>query len=154
MQSPLPGLTFLVRIVVSLLVFSTGACTRAGWQKALAGPRLEVSYDDLGTQAMLEPVLGSRGTDPAIQVHMGGHNATTQPRRLNAYNGMLMLRHNERLLPRAPENEALRQRMRRAYSRIYQYYSTRRTAVLAAPPSVGRGAMDRMLMFPPARPTL
>lgn len=140
--------------ILLLLLLSMSACTSASWQKALAGPRLEVSYDDLGTPAMLESVLGPRGASPAIQVHMGDHNATTQPRRLNAYNGMLMLRRNEHLLPHTPENEALRQRMRRAYSRIYQYYSTRRTAALAAPPSVGRGAMGRMQMIPPARPTL
>lgn len=149
MRSPLPVLSILLVLLLSL-----SACSSASWQKALAGPHLEVSYDDLGTHAMLEPVLGPRGTDPAIVIHMGGHNATTQPRRLNAYNGMLMLRHNEGLLPHTPENEALRQRMRRAYSRIYQYYSTRRTAALAAPPSVGRGAMGRMQMIPAARPTL
>lgn len=87
-------------------------------------------------------------------VHAGANSATTQPRRLNAYHGMLMLRHNEHMLPRTPENAPLRQRMTRAYGRIYQYYSTRCSALLGAPPFVGRGAMGRMMMMPPARPTI
>lgn len=155
MPSIYPTLSLFLRLTACLTVLlSLGGCTGADWKKALAGPHLEVSYDDLGTPAMLGPVLGPRGENPAIMVHSGANNATTQPRRLNAYNGMLLLRHNEHLLPRTPENEPLRQRMTRAYSRIYQYYSTRRSAALAAPPAVGRGAMGRMQMMPPARPTL
>lgn len=144
-----------VRLTACLaLLLSLASCSGTDWKKALSGPQLEVSYDDLGTPAMLQPVFGPRGENPGIKVHSGATSATTQPRHLNAYNGMLMLRHNEHMLPKTPENEPLRERMRRAYSQIYQYYSTKRSAALAAPPAVGRGAMGRMQMMPPVRSSL
>lgn len=137
-----------LQIGACLAALAITSCTRGAWQKMAAGPSAIVSYDDLGTAEMLTPVLGPRGDDPHIKVHLGGTSATSQPRRLSAYNGLLMLRHNERALPDTPENAALRERMRRAYSHIYQFYRTRRDAAMSTPPFVGRGAMQRVQMLP------
>lgn len=65
-----------------------------------------------------------------------------------------MLRRNEHALPQTAENTPLRQRMRVAYSRIYDLYRTRRDAIQAVPPFTGRAAMSRMQMLPPMPPTL
>lgn len=149
--------TFLSRLPLLAALLAAAAltsCTSAAWHRALAGPAATVSYDDLGTEEMLMPVLGPRGSDPQIRVHLGATNAQAQPRKLSAYNGLLMLRRNENALPKTPENEALRERMRRAYGRIYHYYRTRRDASLGAPPYFGRGAMPRMQMMPPVPPYL
>lgn len=146
---------FALQAAACLLLGSVlSSCSSASIKKALAGPQAVVSYDDLGTPAMLEGLLGPRGSDPMIQVHMGSTRKDTQPRRLNAYNSLLMLRHHEHQLPHTPENEALRERMRKAYSRIYAYYRTRREGALGAPPYFGRGAMSRLHMMPPVAPYL
>lgn len=150
MKPPHFSLCRLLRLAVFLLPLGAlSSCSSHSWQKLLTGPSATVSYDDLGTEAMLIPVLGPRGEDPRILVHLGATRADSQPRKLSAHNGLLMLRRNEEKLPRTAENEPLRERMRHAYSRIYQYYRTRRDASLAAPPYVGRGAMNRMQMMPP-----
>ncbi len=141
-------------LLACLLVAFLGGCTRESWRKAFTSEVLQLSCDDFGTEAMVSPVLGPRGTDVQVVINHGATNSTSSPRRLNTYQGLLMLRRNAHRLPRTPENEALRQRMTRAYSRLYHAYRTRREAMLAAPPSVGRGALARMHMIPPVPPTL
>jgi hypothetical protein len=141
-------------ILTCLLVSFLGGCTRESWQKAFTTEVLQLSYDDFGTEAIVSPVLGPRGTDLRILINHGSTNSTASPRRLNTYQGLLMLRRNAHRLPRTPENEALRQRMSRTYNRLYHSYRTRREAMLASPPSFGRGAMPRMQMMPPVPPML
>ncbi len=136
------------------LVFVLSSCSNGSLQQMLAGPALEISYDDLGPEAMVSPLLGPRGTDTRVMIHSGGTQTDTRPRRLNAYKGLLILRHNERHLPRTLENEALRERLKKTYGRLYDYYRTRREASLGAPPMVGRGAMSRMHMTPAVPPYL
>lgn len=116
--------------------------------------QLTVLYDDLGTSAMLQPILGPRGHDPLIVVHHGSTQEGSQPRHLNVHQGMLMLRRNARLLPHTPENQPLRNRMRIAYQRMFDYYRTRRDAFMAVPPFAGRGSMGRQQLMPPMPPTL
>ncbi|MGV3662372.1 MAG: hypothetical protein ACO1TE_19470 [Prosthecobacter sp.] len=151
---PASPLAMALRLILCLFLALLGACTQQGRQRALAGPRLEVSYDDLGTEAMLQRTLGPRGAAPGILIHHGGTNPETTPRQLNAHQALRMLRGNDRALPHTPANEPLRQRMRAAYSRIYNLYRTRRDAIQAVPPFFGRGAMGRMQMLPPMPPSL
>lgn len=141
-------------ILTCLLVCLLGGCARESWKKAFTTEVLQLLYDDFGTEAMVSPVLGPRGTDQRIVISHGSTSSTTSPRRLNTYQGLLMLRRNAHRLPRTPESEALRQRMSRAYNRLYHSYRTRREAMLASPPSFGRGAMPRMQMMPPVPPML
>lgn len=141
-------------LLACLLLALLSGCTRESWRKAFSAEVLQLSYDDFGTEAMVSPVLGPRGTDLQVVINHGATNSASSPRRLNTYQGLLMLRRNAHRLARTPENEALRQRMTRTYSRLYHFYRTRREAMLAAPPSVGRGALARMQIIPPVPPTL
>jgi hypothetical protein len=156
----LGGLAYLGQIMKSsllclaLLATMFSGCSQDAWKKAFTARVLTVSYDDLGTEAMLKPTLGSRGTDPTILVHHGATDAQALPRRLGVHEGLLLLRKNARQLPRTPANSALRERMARTYSRMYQFYRTRRDAVMATPPFYGRGALGRAMLMPPMPPTL
>ena len=143
-------------LVTLLLTAFLSSCSREAWRKAFATPVVQLSYDDLGTETMLIPVLGSRGSNTSIVVHNGATNASSDPRHLNVHQGLLMLRRNARSLPHTPENQPLRQRMTIAYDRMYNLYRTRRDASLAMPPFAGRGSttMMRMGMMPPVPPTL
>jgi hypothetical protein len=136
-----------------LLTVSSG-CTRVAWHKAFTGKVLQVSYDDLGPEAMVLKTLGPRGQDLTVTVHHAATDEAAQPRLLNVHQGMLLLRKNYRRLPGTPENDALRERMARAYSRMIQYYRTRRDSMMATPPSFGRGSMGRMMLMPPMPPTI
>lgn len=131
-------------------------CTQDSWRKAFTAKVVTVSYDDLGTEAMVSPVLGARGTDPQIVVRQGATNQHSSPRYLNTRQGLLMLRRNARRLPDTAENAPLRQRMTTAYNRLYYYYNLRRSAFLSVPPFGGRGSMSMMrsTMMPPMPPTL
>lgn len=140
--------------LLASLILPLSSCSNPQLKKMLAGPSLEVSYDDLGTEAMVRPLLGGRGTDTRVMIYTGQTKTDTSPRRLNVYKGLLALRHNERQLARTPENEPLRLRLKRTYDRLYNYYRTRRDASLGAPPMMGRGAMGRMQMMPPVPPYL
>jgi len=148
MKSSLLGLAFLVSLL--------SGCTQDAWKKAFTAKVLTVSYDDLGTEAMVSPILGPRGADPQIVVRQGATNPHSTPRCLNAHQGLVMLRRNARNLANTKENAPLRQRMTTAYNRLYFYYNQRRDAFLAVPPFVGRGSMTMMRsgMMPPVPPTL
>lgn len=137
-----------------LLLTVSNGCTREALHKAITAKVLQVSYDDLGPEAMVMSALGARGKDLTVTVHHGATDEEAQPRLLNVHQGMLLLRKNYRRLPQTPENDALRERMARAYSRMYQYYRTRRDAMMATPPSFGRGSMGRMMLMPPMPPTI
>lgn len=139
---------------LGLLLTVSGGCTRDAWQDAFTLKVLQVSYDDLGPEAMVVPALGPRGKDLTITVHHGATDAEARPRLLNVHQGLLLLRKNHRSLPPTPANDALRQRMARAYSRLYPYYRTRRDAVLGSPPFFGRGNMMRMQLMPPMPPAI
>jgi hypothetical protein len=136
-----------------LLTVSSG-CNREAWRKAFTMRVLQVSYDDLGPESMVVSALGARGKDLTVTVHHGATDEEAQPRLLNVHQGMLLLRKNYRRLPQTPENDALRERMAHAYSRMFQYYRTRRDAMMATPPSFGRGSMGRMMLMPPMPPTI
>jgi len=96
-----------------LLTVSSG-CTREAWGKAFTVKVLQVSYDDLGPEAMVVKTLGPRGKDLTVTVHHAATDEEAQPRLLNVHQGMLLLRKNYRRLPQTPENDALRERMSRA----------------------------------------
>jgi hypothetical protein len=136
-----------------LLTVSSG-CSRETWRRAITVKVLQVSYDDLGPEAMVVSVLGPRGRDLTITVHHGATDKQALPRLLNVRQGMLLLRKNDRRLSHTPENDALRARMARAYDRMFQYYRTRRDAMMAIPPFFGRGSMGRMILMPPMPPTI
>jgi hypothetical protein len=143
-------------LLACLLLPSLSGCTRDSWRQAFSARVLTVSYDNLGTEAMVSPALGPRGTDPQIVVRQGATNPQSTPRCLNAHEGLLMLRRNSRHLPRTAQNEPLRRRMKSAYDRLYHYYNQRRDAFLAVPAFGGRGSMTMMrsTMMPPVPPSL
>jgi hypothetical protein len=136
-----------------LLTVSSG-CSRETWRRAITVKVLQVSYDDLGPEAMVVSALGPQGRDLTITVHHGATDKQAQPRLLNVRQGMLLLRKNDRRLSHTPENDALRARMARAYDRMFQYYRTRRDAMMATPPFFGRGSVGRMILMPPMPPTI
>jgi hypothetical protein len=155
MKHRLAALRSLLKLAsLGLLVAVAGGCTRHTWQDAFTLKVMQVSYDDLGPEAMVEPTLGPRGRDLVVTVHHGATDDAARPRLLNVHQGLLLLRKNYRCLPQTPENDSLRQRMARAYSRLYQHYRTRRDAMMATPPSFGRGSMGRMMLMPPMPPTI
>jgi hypothetical protein len=147
------SLPFLLAV---LLVTSLSGCSGESWRKAFTAKVVVVSYDDLGTETMLSPILGPRGNNPQIVVHHGATNKHAEPRRLNDHQGLLILRRNSRRLPDTAENEALRQRMTAAYHRLHACYNQRRNAFLSVPPFAGRGSMSmtRMNLMPPVPPSL
>lgn len=145
---------FLKLASLALLLTVSGGCTREVWQKVFTLKVLQVSYDDLGPEAMVVSALGPRGKDLTVTVHHGATDETARPRLLNVHQGLLLLRRNYRRLPPTPKNDALRERMAQAYSRMFQYYRSRRDAMMATPPSFGRGSMGRMMLMPPMPPTI
>ena len=145
----------LVKFSACLLLLTvSSSCTRETWRKAITVKVLQVSYDDLGPEAMVVSALGPRGKDSTITVHHGATNKQAQPRLLNVHQGMLLLRKNDRHLSQTPENDALRARMAQAYDRMFQYYRTRRDSMMATPPFFGRGSMGRMILMPPMPPSI
>lgn len=144
------------------LLTSLTSCTREALHKAFATPVLPMSYDDFGPESIARPLLGERGTNPQIVVHRGatktvaattGQDAATSTRYLNMSQGMYFLRHQVRKLAQTPENAALRSRLKATYSRLYDYYRTRRDTVMSSP-TVGRGAAARNFIVPPMPPYL
>lgn len=139
-----------------LALFLASSCTSQSWKNAFAAQVVTVSYDDLGPESLVAPVLGPRGGNPQIVAHAGATRTDTNPRRLNAHQGLLLLRRNARQLPATPAGAELRQRMSVAYARLLHFYNARRAAFTSVPPFGGRGSMTmaRMTAMPPVPPTL
>lgn len=149
MRTSLLALTALALALLS-------SCTSASWKKAFTPSVVTVSYDDLGPEALVAPVLGPRGENPQIIAHAGSTRPDTNPRRLNAHQGLLLLRRNARVLPATPAGDDLRRRMSTAYGRLFHLYNSRRVAFTSVPPFGGRGSMNpmRTTMMPPVPPSL
>ncbi len=146
--------SFLALSFLALCLAS--GCTSQTWKNAFSAQVVTVSYDDLGPESFVAPLLGPRGGNPQVVAHAGATRADTEPRRLNAHQGLLLLRKNARQLPATPAGAALRQRMDVAYARLLHFYNARRAAFTSVPPFGGRGSMTmaRMTTMPPMPPTL
>lgn len=140
---------FSLLLLLGLVGLFSG-CTRQQWQKSLAGPTLTLRYDDFGPEAYASKLLGPRqnGFRPISIVH-GRSRVLPEEQRVNVFEAMHHLKAVARTLPPTPEGQQVRSRLSVTYSRLYNFYRTRRDAMLAAPFSTStRGGMNRALMMP------
>ena len=125
---------------------------------AIPGPAF--AYDDFGTEPIATPLVGSKGVGTQVIARFGSTHKTPPPtgpdvRYVNVEQAMFFLRHAVRKLPNTPENMAVHDRLSRTYNRLYNQYSTRRSAFLSGPSSsYGRGGMNRAFMMPPMPPSI
>lgn len=138
----------------SLLLLSSCSPT----VNAISGPPF--AYDDFGPEPTATRLLGPKGRDTQVIARFGT-TRTTPPaegpdvRYVNVEQSMLFLRSATHKLPKTPENAAARQRLSATYRRLYNQYSTRRSAFLSAPSSsYGRGGLNRASMMPPMPPSI
>lgn len=141
-----------------ILIFSLFflGCSAAQWQRSFNPPPLVLRYDDFGPEDIAAPLLGPRGIrDQPVTLHHGRTSLVPGGLRLNMLQAMQHLRFSVRRLPRTPEVEPLRQKLRATYDRIFPAYRTRRDAMMGAPYSnIGRGGMNRSLILPPMPPSI
>ncbi len=140
---------FSFLLILSLLSVLTG-CTRESWRKCLAGPDLTLRYDDFGPEAYAAKLLGERqnGQRPISIVH-GRSRLLPDGQRVNVFEAMRHLKTVARTLPPTPEAQQVRARLSATYARLYDFYRTRRDAMMSAPySSSSRGSMNRALMLP------
>lgn len=134
------------------------SCTETVWQRQRAFSQVVLSYDDFGPESIASRLLGPRGRDLKIIVH---HNSTRLTpsssdgvRYVNTSQAMDFLRYQVRHLPRTPENEGVRARLRATYSPIYDIYRRRRDAITSVPFPYSRGSVNRAFTLPPRPPTI
>lgn len=145
-----------MRFLILFSSFFLLGCTAAQWQRSLNPPPLVLRYDDFGPEGIAAPLLGPRGfQDQPVTLHHGRTSLVPFALRLNILQALQHLRFSVRRLPRTPEVEPLRQKLRATYDRIYPAYRTRRDAMMGAPYSnIGRGGMNRSLILPPLPPSI
>jgi hypothetical protein len=59
-----------------LALFLASSCSSQTWKNAFAAQVVTVSYDDLGSESLVAPVLGPRGGNPQIVAHAGATGRT------------------------------------------------------------------------------
>lgn len=132
------------------------ACTRSGWDKALSANRLTLSYDDFGPESTVSKLLGPRGDQTMIIAHHGATrikpSGAESVRYVHIPEAMIFLRNEVRSLPPTTANEALRQRLRATYARLYVLHRNHIDSLTAVAFSQPRGGMNRMLMLPASMP--
>ena len=139
---------------LSLMLFSS--CSDATY----ITPAMTFAYDDFGTEPTASLLLGPKGKNTQVVVRFASTNITPPAdapdiRFVNTEQTMYFLRQQVRKLPKTPENEAERQRLQATYSRLYNTYSSKRSAFLSSPTSsYGRGGMNKALMMPPMPPSI
>lgn len=110
-----------------------------------SGPQLRFMEDDFGPPGITASWLGPR-TGGVVIVHHGPTHHFNGTRHLNITAAMHRLRASARHLP---PGDPARQRMSATYGRMYDFYRTRRDAVMATPyPAYGRGGLNRAAMMP------
>lgn len=149
----LPFLSLILGCSLCLLLFSSCNDTTIN-------PALSFAYDDFGTEPAASRLLGPKGKDTLVVARFGSTSLTPPPgerdvRFVNMEQSMYFLRQSVRNLPKTPENGALHQRLSATYGRLYNAYSTKRSAFLSAPSSsYGRGGMNKAFMMPPMPPSI
>jgi hypothetical protein len=147
---------FALILGCSLGLLSLSSCSDASY----ITPEMTFAYEDFGTDAIASRLLGPRGKDMQIVVRFGTTRTTPKPggpdlRFVSTQQAMHFLRSNVHKLPKTPENAELRQRLQATYNRLYDVYSSKRSAFLSAPSSsYGRDGMNRALMMPPMPPSI
>ncbi|WP_395744336.1 hypothetical protein [Prosthecobacter sp.] len=150
----LPAFALLLGCSVCLLLLC--GCSDASY----ITPAMTFAYEDFGPEPMASRLVGPKGKDTQVVARFASTRKTPPAegpdvRFVNVEQAMYFLRHQAKQLPKTPENAALRQRLSTTYGRLYNQYSTKRSAFLSAPSaSYGRGGMNRALMMPPMPPTI
>ena len=123
-------------------------------------PAMTFAYDDFGSEPTASSLLGPKGKDTQVVARFASTQITPPAdgpdiRFVNTEKAMWFLRSQVRKMPKTEETAAERQRLQATYSRLYDVYSTKRSAFLSSPTSsYGRGGMNKALMMPPMPPTI
>jgi len=153
MKKPL-ALAFILGC--SFCVMLLASCSDASY----ITPAMTFAYDDFGSEATASSLLGPKGNDTQVVARFASTQITPPAdgpdiRFVNTEKAMWFLRSQVRKLPQTEENAVERQRLQRTYSRLYDVYSTKRSAFLSSPSSsYGRGGMNKALMMPPMPPAI
>ena len=123
-------------------------------------PAMTFAYDDFGSEPIASSLLGPKGKDTQVIVRFASTRITPPAdgpdiRFVNTEKAMWFLRREVRKMPKTEETAAERQRLQSTYGRLYNVYSTKRSAFLSSPSSsYGRGGMNKALMMPPMPPAI
>ena len=143
----------LILLVLALLL---PACTGSAWHKAFAAPTVTLNYDDFGPESAASKFLGPRGSHTTIIAHYGFNNITPSGpedvRYVNVLQSMNFLGQQFRSLPPTPANEALRQRLRATYARLYPLQLKRYNYALSTSFMSPVSGINRRLMLPALPP--
>ena len=136
------------RFLCLLPLLLLASCSAAILKK----PQLCFTYDDFGPEAVVASWLGPRDAVRPVIVYHGASYEREEAHYLNVGEAMRRMRASAR---RLSKDDPARMRMSRTYSRLYDFYRTRRDALMAAPfASFARGGMNRAMMMPPMPLTL
>lgn len=148
-----------IRLVCLLLLSSlVASCSSEAWQRSFSRQQMRLAYDDFGPESICARLIGPRGDNTRIMVHHSSTRLTPEGpedvRYLNISQAMDFLRYEVKHLPRTPENEVVRQRLRTTYSPIYDLYRLRRDAIMSRPFPHSRGSLNRAFILPPRPPRI
>lgn len=141
---------YLLMLCLAILLTS---CSAEAWRKSY---QLTLSYDDFGPERIASPLLGPRGGQTTVIARQGNTQTTLNSagiRYVNVQEAMLHLRRQAHLLPATAGNEALRQRLRATYERLYVLHRSRYDSLYFSSFSNPWVGMSRRLMLPPLLPS-
>ncbi len=149
-------LIFALILGCSLSLMLLASCSDASY----ITPAMTFAYDDFGSEPIASSLLGPKGKDTQVVARFASTQITPPAdgpdiRFVNTEQAMWFLRKQVRQLPKTEETAAERQRLQSTYGRLYNVYSTKRSAFLSSPSSsYGRGGMNKALMMPPMPPAI
>jgi len=144
------------QLILLVLAMLLPACTSGAWHKAFTAPTVTLNYDDFGPESAASKFLGPRGSHTTIIAHYGFNHITPSTpedvRYVNVLQSLNFLGQQVRSLPRTPANEALRQRLRATYARIYPLQLKRYNIALSTSFMSPVSGINRRLMLPALPP--
>lgn len=142
-------------LLILLLAMLMPACTGGMPRPSFARSSIALRYDDFGPDQIASMLLGPRGTNTTVVAHYGFSHltpGTPDVRYINVLQGMNFLKQEVSTLPPTPANDALRQRLRSTYARLYPLQRQRYDQMLGSSFAFPQNGMSRRLMLPALPP--